>query len=67
MDQLLTVEEVAVRLGTKVRFVRRLVAERRISYVKVGRYVRIRSSDLDAFVAAGLVKAYAPRSPQALA
>ena len=41
MDKLLTVEEAAERLGTSARFVRRLVAERRIAYVKVGRHVRI--------------------------
>jgi excisionase family DNA binding protein len=41
LDRLLTVEEAADRLGTSVRFVRRLVAERRIAYVKVGRHVRL--------------------------
>ena len=40
MDDLLTGEEVAERLKTTPRFVRRLVAERRIEYVKVGRLVR---------------------------
>ncbi len=40
MDDLLTSDEVAARLKTTVRFVRRLVAERRIAYVKVGRSVR---------------------------
>jgi len=54
-DKLLTVEEAAERLGTSVRFVRRLVFERRIAYVKVGRYVRITVRDLEAFVAAGRV------------
>jgi len=33
-DKLLTVEEAAGRLGTSLRFVRRLIAERRIAYVK---------------------------------
>ena len=40
MDDLLTGDEVAERLKTTPRFVRRLVAERRIEYVKVGRLVR---------------------------
>ena len=40
MDDLLTGDEVAERLRTTPRFVRRLVAERRITYVKVGRLVR---------------------------
>jgi excisionase family DNA binding protein len=57
MDRLLTVEEAAARLGTSMRFVRRLVFERRIAYVKVGRHVRIAPTDLDAFIAAGRVGA----------
>jgi hypothetical protein len=32
--------------------VRRLVFERRIAYVKLGRHVRIAARDLDAFIAA---------------
>jgi excisionase family DNA binding protein len=32
LDRLLTVEEAAERLGTSVRFVRRLILERRIAY-----------------------------------
>jgi len=40
LDDLLTGDEVAERLKTTPRFVRRLVAERRIEYVKVGRLVR---------------------------
>jgi excisionase family DNA binding protein len=58
-DKLLTVEEAAGRLGTSLRFVRRLIAERRIAYVKVGRHVRIAEADLTKFVAAGRVEASA--------
>ncbi len=54
---LLTIDEAAVRLGTSPRFIRRLVAERRIPYTKLGKYVRITSTDLDDFVAAGRVEA----------
>jgi excisionase family DNA binding protein len=57
LDTLLSVEQAAERLGTSVRFVRRLVFERRIAYVKVGRHVRIATRDLDAFIAAGRVDA----------
>jgi excisionase family DNA binding protein len=57
MDRLLTVEEAADRLGTSVRFVRRLIAERRIAYIRVGRHVRIAEADLASFVAAGRVEA----------
>jgi excisionase family DNA binding protein len=55
LDTLLSVEQAAERLGTSVRFVRRLVFERRIAYIKVGRHVRITARDLDAFIAAGRV------------
>ena len=56
LDRLLTVEEAAERLGTSVRFVRRLVAERRIAYVKVGRHVRLDPTDVEAFIAASRVE-----------
>jgi excisionase family DNA binding protein len=59
MDRLLTVEDAADRLGTSVRFIRRLIAERRIAYVRVGRHVRIAEADLASFVAAGRVEASA--------
>jgi excisionase family DNA binding protein len=59
MDKLLTVEQAADRLGTSVRFVRRLIAERRIAYIKVGRHVRIAEADLSRFVAAGRIEASA--------
>jgi excisionase family DNA binding protein len=56
MDRLLTVEQAAERLGTTARFVRRLVFERRVAYVKLGRHVRIAAGDLDAFIRAGRVE-----------
>ncbi|WP_257153772.1 excisionase family DNA-binding protein [Streptomyces lunaelactis] len=40
----------AERLGTGVRFVRRLIAERRIRYVKLGKPVRIPESAVAAYV-----------------
>jgi excisionase family DNA binding protein len=58
---LLTVEQAAERLGTPVRFVRRLVAQRRINFCRVGRYVRIAPSDLASFIDAGRVVARAER------
>lgn len=54
--ELLSVAQAAERLGTPVRFIRRLVAERRIRFYKVGRYVRFAISDLDDFIAAGCVE-----------
>ena len=56
MDQLLTVEEAAAALRTSPRFPRRLIAERRIVFVRVGRHVRIPASALEAFVASGTVE-----------
>jgi excisionase family DNA binding protein len=52
---LCTVEEAARRLNTTPRLIRRLVAERRIEFTRLGRHVRISSEALDAFVAAGTV------------
>jgi len=56
MTAYLTVVEAAEHLNTSVRFVRRLVAERRIAFHKVGAHVRIALVDLDAFVEAGRVE-----------
>jgi excisionase family DNA binding protein len=57
LDTLLSIEQAAERLGTSVRFVRRLIAERRIAYVKLGRHVRIAERDLINFVVTGRVEA----------
>jgi excisionase family DNA binding protein len=59
LDTLLSVEQAAERLGTSVRFVRRLIAERRIAYIRVGRHVRIAEADLASFIAAGRIEASA--------
>ncbi|MEO3825930.1 helix-turn-helix domain-containing protein [Actinomadura sp. B10D3] len=55
-ERLLTITEAAERLNTSPRFPRRLVAERRIRFVKLGRFVRIPESALHEFIAAGLVE-----------
>ncbi|MFI1104189.1 excisionase family DNA-binding protein [Streptomyces melanogenes] len=59
-DSLLTVAEAAVRLGTwktsGERFPRRLVAERRIRFVKVGTHVRIPESAVEEFIASNTVE-----------
>jgi excisionase family DNA binding protein len=54
-DALLTVAQAGECLGTGERFIRRLITERRIGYVKVGKYVRLELSTLDAFVDADRV------------
>ena len=56
MNTYLTVAEAALYLNTSVRFVRRLIGERRIAFHKVGAHVRIAIADLDAFVQAGRVE-----------
>ena len=55
MERLLTVEEAGDVLNTGPRFVRRLIAERRIEFVRVGRHVRISESVLAGFVESGRV------------
>lgn len=40
-DPLLTVAQAGDYLGTGERFIRRLIAQRRITYVKLGKYVKI--------------------------
>jgi excisionase family DNA binding protein len=55
MSPLLSVEDAAMELGTTVRFVRRLVHERRIRFHKIGKFVRIARGDLEAFISAGEV------------
>jgi excisionase family DNA binding protein len=54
--RLLTVEAAAERLSTSTRFVRRLIAERRIEFVKIGRHVRISEAALVQFIEAGRVE-----------
>ncbi|MFF9085429.1 helix-turn-helix domain-containing protein [Streptomyces sp. NPDC014991] len=55
-ERYLNVDQVAELLGTTVRFPRRLIEERRITYVKVGRHVRIPESAVRAFIAANTVE-----------
>jgi excisionase family DNA binding protein len=56
MDRLWTMEEVAERLGTTPRHVRRLVSQHRIAYCKLGRYVRFHAADVDEYIAANRVE-----------
>jgi excisionase family DNA binding protein len=46
----LTIEAAAERLGVTPRMVRRLVNERRIGFVRVGKFIRLRPDDLDAYL-----------------
>lgn len=52
---LIDIGDVAVLLGRSERFVRRLVEENRISFVKVGKYVMFRRSDVEEWIDARTV------------
>jgi excisionase family DNA binding protein len=54
--KLLTVDQAAERLGTSVRFPRRLIAERRIAFVRIGRHVRIPEAAVVEMIEAGTVE-----------
>jgi len=57
VTELLDVAAAADLLSTPTRFVRRLIAERRIRFYKLGRYVRVDRADLLSFIAASRVEA----------
>lgn len=57
---LLDIPQVATRLGTSVRHVRRLVLEKRIPYFKVGGLVRFEIEDVEAWITANRVAETGP-------
>jgi excisionase family DNA binding protein len=61
-DRLLSVAQVAEILGTTERFPRRLIAERRITFVRVGRSVRIPESAVQEYIRANTVEPITLRS-----
>ena len=62
VERLLTVGQMAELLGTTERFPRRLIEERRIRFVRIGRHMRIPESALREFIQAGLVEPVAGRT-----
>lgn len=56
-SDLLTVPEAAALLRVKPSTVRAWTGQRRIPFVKVGRLVRIRRSDAEAYIASRIVRA----------
>ena len=48
--RLIDIDAAAERLGVTPRFIRRLVAERRVPYLKVGKFVRFDPTELDAWL-----------------
>jgi len=55
-DRHLTVADTARLMGVTDRMIRRLVLEKRIEFVKVGRHVRIREDVARAFLKANTVR-----------
>lgn len=55
----LSYEDAAEHLGVSRRFLEKLVAERRIPYLRLGGKVRFLVEDLDAYALAGRVEAVA--------
>ena len=47
---ILTISQAAEVLNVSDRFMRRLVSERRIAFIKVGRFVRFDRATLDAYL-----------------
>lgn len=60
MTEHFTVQEAADYMNTTVRFVRRLISERRIPFHRLGRHVRLKRTDVDTFIDAGRVEAFDP-------
>ena len=56
IERHLTVGQVAELLGTTERFPRRLIAERRIRFVRIGRHVRIPESAVRELIESGRVE-----------
>lgn len=54
---LIDIAEAAHRLGVSVRFMRRLVDERRIPFHKIGKYVRFDPADVERFAVESRVEA----------
>lgn len=50
LPSLIDIETLARRLGVGERHIRRLVAERRIPYVKVGHYVRFDTAEVTRWI-----------------
>lgn len=55
-EKLLTVGQAAERWGTSVHFPRRLIRELRITFVRIGRHVRIPEREVEALIAEGTVE-----------
>ena len=50
VPHLLTIDQLAEQLGITTRHVRRLIAERRIPYIKIGGLVRFDSEEISSWI-----------------
>jgi excisionase family DNA binding protein len=55
-DRLLTMDQAAELLGTSPSFPRKLIAERKVRFVRVGNRLRIPESALNEYIDAGTVQ-----------
>jgi excisionase family DNA binding protein len=60
--ELIDIEALAAWLGVEVVFVRRLVAERRIPFLKIGKFVRFDPSEVVEWIDGQRVGVYKERS-----
>lgn len=67
MEPLWDIHEVAKRLNTSVRHVRRLVLERRIPFTKVGHFLRFEPTKVEAWIRDHQVDVEAPTPIRTLA
>jgi excisionase family DNA binding protein len=56
IERLLTLAEVGEATNTSERFARRLIAERRIRFIKCGKFVRVPESAIADFLSSGTVE-----------
>ena len=61
-SELIDIEALAAWLGVEIVFVRRLVAERRIPFLKIGKFVRFDPDEVAAWVDERRVGVYNERS-----
>jgi excisionase family DNA binding protein len=50
LPQPLTIDQLAERLGVSIRHIRRLIAERRVPYLKVGWFIRFDPAEIAAWL-----------------
>jgi excisionase family DNA binding protein len=67
LGRFLSVKQVAEILGTTERFPRRLIEERRIEFVHIGRHVRIAESVLAEFIESQTIPARVTRQGRRVA